>query len=315
MPEQLIFEQALALPRAIKRHELPLRPPRVIVHRPRDQFLARPALPGDQHRDRARRDRPDRPQDLPHRLATRHDPLEAILGDQPPQLPRLDPNQHLLRRPIHDLTKNSKIQRFLDKVERPLLERGPRRRNITMSRDHDRLGLRLQFRGPAQNHQPRVGAIRGDPVLAPRVRHPQIGDDHIKRPVRELVDRARNTRHNRAHMPGLPQRVRHDIRVIGLVLDDQHLRRGGILVLRCVAHRRTLSTLAEPDRSEVTPPGSSPQTRSPAHPRHQQALAVPGARIPTQPPTEPAPCSPTRTRSSHASPTPGAARSPRSPPA
>gem|GEM_PF-6951000 len=95
--------------------------------------------------------------------------------------------------------------------------------------DHDRLGVRLQVARRAEHHEPRVGAVLADVVGAPALGHPQVGDDDVKRAVPELIERALDAPDDGRDVPGRAERIGHHLGVVLLVLDDQHLRAGGLL--------------------------------------------------------------------------------------
>ena len=78
MPEQLAFEQRLRQRRAIDREERAVAPCTVLIDRPRDQFLAGPALAGDEHRIIVRGDSADLLVDLLHRVAAPNDLLRFV---------------------------------------------------------------------------------------------------------------------------------------------------------------------------------------------------------------------------------------------
>ena len=70
-------------------------------------------------------------------------------------------------------------------------------------------------------------------------RHPQIRDNHIERPVLELVECRAHPAHDRADMTPArlaAQSLRHHLRVFWLILNNEHLGRGSLA--GCVGGRR-----------------------------------------------------------------------------
>ena len=126
------------------------------MHGLRNQFFARPALTGHQHRDVRARNGADRVDDLPHRLRARDDPLEPFVLHEVLEFLGFAPQHRLLRGSLNHRPQHDQIQRLLDKVKRAVLERIAGGRDIAVGGDHDGLRVGLILGGEFQDSHPCV---------------------------------------------------------------------------------------------------------------------------------------------------------------
>ncbi len=156
--EQLRLDERLGDRAAVHRHERPLRARAVVVDRPREPLLARPALALDEHRRLGRRDAGDRLEDADEARVLADDVVEAEVALEPRRVaPRRRPQARAQRR-------------LLDRADHALDEP-----------PHARLGLL----GERRRKAPRVEVDRRD-GLAPA---PDRDDERRRDP--QAPDRAR----------------------------------------------------------------------------------------------------------------------------
>ena len=127
--------------------------------------------------------------------------------------------------PVHEVAEDVEIQRLLDEVVGAALQRRLGRRHVAVGRDHDRLRVALVLLGELQDLEARRLVL-----------HHQIGDDHIEAAVHQFILGLGQAVDDGADVPGLTQRLGHDLGVLNLVVDNQDLRGQGVRVR--VSHER-----------------------------------------------------------------------------
>ena len=143
-----------------------------------EQFLARPALTEDEHRNITPRDAPNRVEVLHHRRILRDNISQPKLLIQPlSKLPNRAPLGSEFRRPTHDQTQLVQMDWFFDVVVCALLQGLPARVDGGMRGGQNHLRSRCVFEGGIQNRQP-VGA---------RTQH-QVGDHDVEPLPGKLLD-------------------------------------------------------------------------------------------------------------------------------
>ena len=122
------------------------------------------------------------------------------------------PQQHGLRGAVDEIPEDHEVERLLDEVVRPALERGLRGRHVAVGGDEDRRRVGLVFLHESEDVEPGLLVL-----------HDQIGHDHVEGTVHDLVPGGFESVDDGADMAGLPQRLGHDLGVLGLVVDDEDL--------------------------------------------------------------------------------------------
>jgi hypothetical protein len=144
--EELAFQDLLGDGGAVHGDHFLLAAQAVLVNGARDQLLARPAGPGDQHRSRGGRDLADALEDVAHDRGGAHQGSEAFLLRQ--RLPQRQVLAHHLL-PLHSLVHGEQdallAKRLGDVVESPLLRGLHRRLDGGKSGEHDDGRFRLEL--------------------------------------------------------------------------------------------------------------------------------------------------------------------------
>ena len=156
----------------------------------------------------------------------RDDSLETVL-DKAAEFGGFVAEQRGLARAVDKLAEEGEVERFLDEIERTVLEGGAGGGDVAVGSDHDGLGVWLEPARGLEDHEAGVGAVGGGAVLGCAGGHAEVRDDGVEGAAGEFVHGAVDGVDDGADVPGLAEGVGHDVGVLGLILDNEDLACGG----------------------------------------------------------------------------------------
>ncbi len=198
--------------RAVQRHERPLRSRPALVDRARELTLAGAALAGDEHGGLRAGHLPREPVDLLHRAARAEQPFEAgavALVDVAAQVLGLEAQLAALDGARDHVGERVEVDRLREVVLRALADRLHRGRDLAERRHDDHREVAVLI----------VEAL--EELDAVHLRHAQVGDDDIRRPLRRAGEGGRAVLRERDVVSLLPQQLLEACPGAGLVVDDE----------------------------------------------------------------------------------------------
>ena len=206
MPEQLALDQLLGNRRAVHLDECPAPAAAERVNRPRDELLAGPVLPVNQHAAVGRRRHRHLLAQLTHRIALAHHRLRAI--DARPQRPVLGLEPALPHRVVDDEHRFVERQGLLDEIERAHLDRAHGRLDVPVARDEHHLRVHLPL---AETRKRRQAVHAGQP---------DVEDDEIDGAAGHAVEARLTCRHTLDRVPFVAQYAGERLLDARLIVDD-----------------------------------------------------------------------------------------------
>ncbi len=208
VPEQLALDQALRQGRQMNRHERLVRPVAMLVDRPRDEFLPRAALAGDQHRFSAGGRQSDLLEDDLHR--------QALPDDRAARRRRVDRLGRWARvpapqGPIHKRSGLGEVKWFGQIVERAASDGAHRGLHRAVGGHHHDRQARPEPSNPIERRK------------AVEARQPHVEEKHIGRVLREAFHRLLGARGHRNPMAVVAEKVAERPANARLIIQHHHM--------------------------------------------------------------------------------------------